>query len=101
MISSFVLSFIRLWPILSRVPVKSCSVSFLDTRGIRHACDVEAESLYEAGRQSRGPISGGPMDGAGRSGDCPGHRNPRASHQALDFVAASRALVGWRDDESE
>jgi len=39
MISSFVLSFIRLWPILPRVPVKSCSVSFVDTRGIRHSVE--------------------------------------------------------------
>jgi hypothetical protein len=28
--------------------VKACTVSFRDVRGIRHAVDVEAESLYEA-----------------------------------------------------
>src|SRR5262249_31584674 len=30
------------------VPVRSCVVSFQDHQGIRHAVDVEAESLYEA-----------------------------------------------------
>jgi hypothetical protein len=30
------------------VPVRTCTVSFADTRGIRHAVDVQAESLYEA-----------------------------------------------------
>jgi hypothetical protein len=30
------------------VPLKIWSVSFLDTRGIRHGCDAEAETLYEA-----------------------------------------------------
>ena len=30
------------------VAVRTCSVSFVDPRGIRHGCDVEAESLYEA-----------------------------------------------------
>jgi hypothetical protein len=30
------------------VAVRTCSVSFVDARGIRHGCDVEAESLYEA-----------------------------------------------------
>jgi hypothetical protein len=28
--------------------VASCVVSFLDTEGLRHAVEVEAESLYEA-----------------------------------------------------
>lgn len=28
--------------------VRLCSVSFTDARGIRHAVEVEAESLYEA-----------------------------------------------------
>lgn len=28
--------------------VRVCTVSFQDSRGIRHAVDVEAESLYEA-----------------------------------------------------
>ena len=28
--------------------VRTCSVSFLDARGIRHGVDVEADSLYEA-----------------------------------------------------
>ena len=28
--------------------VRACTVSFQDSRGIRHAVDVEAESLYEA-----------------------------------------------------
>ncbi len=28
--------------------LRSCTVSFKDTRGIRHAVDVEAESLFEA-----------------------------------------------------
>ena len=30
------------------MPPKSCSVSFTDARGVRHAVLVEAESLYEA-----------------------------------------------------
>jgi hypothetical protein len=30
------------------VPVRRCSVSFVDVRGIRHSADVEAESLFEA-----------------------------------------------------
>ena len=30
------------------VPVRSCAVSFIDARGIRHGVEVEAESLYEA-----------------------------------------------------
>ena len=30
------------------VSVRVCTVSFQDARGIRHAVDVEAESLYEA-----------------------------------------------------
>ncbi len=30
------------------MPLKICTVSFADQRGVRHACDVEAESLYEA-----------------------------------------------------
>jgi hypothetical protein len=30
------------------VSVRACTVSFKDVRGIRHAADVEAESLYEA-----------------------------------------------------
>jgi hypothetical protein len=30
------------------VTVRACTVSFKDVRGIRHAADVEAESLYEA-----------------------------------------------------
>jgi hypothetical protein len=30
------------------VPVRTCTVSFTDVRGIRHSVDVEAESLYEA-----------------------------------------------------
>jgi hypothetical protein len=27
---------------------RTCAVSFMDTRGIRHSVEVEAESLYEA-----------------------------------------------------
>lgn len=30
------------------VPVRVCTVSFKDARGIRHTVDVEAQSLYEA-----------------------------------------------------
>jgi hypothetical protein len=30
------------------VPVRSCHVSFLDSEGVRHAVEVQAESLYEA-----------------------------------------------------
>jgi hypothetical protein len=30
------------------VSVRTCSVSFVDLRGIRHSIDVEADSLYEA-----------------------------------------------------
>jgi hypothetical protein len=30
------------------VPLRSCTVSFVDLRGIRHAAEVQAESLYEA-----------------------------------------------------
>jgi hypothetical protein len=30
------------------VPTRICTVSFVDARGIRHAVDVQAESLYEA-----------------------------------------------------
>jgi hypothetical protein len=30
------------------VPVRPCVVSFKDVSGIRHAAEVEAESLYEA-----------------------------------------------------
>jgi hypothetical protein len=30
------------------VPVRACVVSFVDSRGIRHSAEVEAESLYEA-----------------------------------------------------
>ena len=30
------------------VPPRACTVSFKDTHGIRHATEVEAESLYEA-----------------------------------------------------
>jgi hypothetical protein len=30
------------------VPARACSVSFTDSRGIRHSVEVEAESLYEA-----------------------------------------------------
>lgn len=30
-------------------PVASCIVSFLDTEGLRHTVEVEADSLYEAG----------------------------------------------------
>ena len=33
---------------LTAVPLRSCTVSFLDARRIRHGVDVEAESLYEA-----------------------------------------------------
>jgi hypothetical protein len=28
--------------------VRTCCVSFVDLRGVRHSADVEAESLYEA-----------------------------------------------------
>lgn len=28
--------------------VRACTVTFADTRGVHHAVDVEAESLYEA-----------------------------------------------------
>ena len=30
------------------MPVRACTVTFQDGRGIRHSVDVEAESLYEA-----------------------------------------------------
>ena len=30
------------------MPARTCIVSFKDARGIRHAAEVEAESLYEA-----------------------------------------------------
>jgi hypothetical protein len=30
------------------VPERSCAVSFVDGRGIRHSVEVQAESLYEA-----------------------------------------------------
>jgi hypothetical protein len=30
------------------VAVRACTVSFVDVRGIRHAVEVEADSLYEA-----------------------------------------------------
>jgi hypothetical protein len=30
------------------VPLRTCAVSFLDIRGIRHVAEVQAESLYEA-----------------------------------------------------
>lgn len=31
-----------------KMPVRTCVVSFVDARGIRHGTDVEAESLFEA-----------------------------------------------------
>jgi hypothetical protein len=30
------------------VPVRTCTVSFTDTEGLRHSVNVQAESLYEA-----------------------------------------------------
>ena len=30
------------------MPVRTCAVSFVDIRGIRHVAEVQAESLYEA-----------------------------------------------------
>jgi hypothetical protein len=30
------------------VPLRTCAVSFVDIRGIRHVAEVQAESLYEA-----------------------------------------------------
>lgn len=30
------------------MPVRCCVVSFRDSRGIAHSCEVQAESLYEA-----------------------------------------------------
>ena len=30
------------------MPLRTCAVSFLDIRGIRHVAEVQAESLYEA-----------------------------------------------------
>jgi len=36
-------------PILEFVPSRSCHVSFVDSEGLRHAVEVQAESLYEAG----------------------------------------------------
>ncbi len=30
------------------VPLRACSVSFVDIRGIRHVAEVQAESLFEA-----------------------------------------------------
>jgi hypothetical protein len=30
------------------VPLRTCAVSFVDVRGIRHVAEVQAESLYEA-----------------------------------------------------
>jgi hypothetical protein len=30
------------------MPVRTCAVSFVDHRGIRHTAEVQAESLYEA-----------------------------------------------------
>jgi hypothetical protein len=32
----------------SAVPLRTCAVSFLDIRGIRHVAEVSAGSLYEA-----------------------------------------------------
>ena len=29
-------------------PLRTCAVSFVDVRGIRHVAEVQAESLYEA-----------------------------------------------------
>ena len=33
---------------LSTMPVQTCGVSFVDSRGVRHTVDVLAESLFEA-----------------------------------------------------
>ena len=30
------------------MPVRTCAVSFVDVRGIRHTAEVQADSLYEA-----------------------------------------------------
>jgi hypothetical protein len=30
------------------VPIRACTVSFVDVDGLRHSVDVQAESLYEA-----------------------------------------------------
>jgi hypothetical protein len=30
------------------VPLRTCSVSFVDNRGIRHSVEVQAETLFEA-----------------------------------------------------
>ena len=30
------------------MPLRTCAVSFVDVRGVRHVAEVQAESLYEA-----------------------------------------------------
>jgi hypothetical protein len=32
----------------SLVPIRTCTASFVDTDGLRHSVDVQAETLYEA-----------------------------------------------------
>ena len=44
------LAWAKIWRICypSAVNIRTCAVSFLDQRGIRHCVDVQAESLFEA-----------------------------------------------------
>lgn len=39
------------------MPVRSCLVSFVDSEGLRHSCEVQAETLFEAAGLAIGVFS--------------------------------------------
>jgi hypothetical protein len=79
---------------------KTCVVSLVDVSGIRHALEVEAESLYEAAvldarrfakiRGLRASVTRSSLTSS-----------PRAISEAFDLASTRRRLAGRRDDESE
>lgn len=84
------------------MPLRTCAVTFTDSRGVRHTADVAAESLFAAAVLAIQILKrDGWITDAYRRRDEARSRGARADHAAHPHAVADSALAGWRDAEPQ
>ena len=82
------------------VPLRTCAVSFLDIRGIRHVAEVQAESLYEAAILADRVFKGDPW-AEDLASSTPLDMECASPQPSMGHAQAGGAIARRCDDQSE
>ena len=84
------------------MPLRACTVSFKDARGIRHSVEVEAESLYEAAVLAVCRLGEDPwIERIGPGTILDVDVRPQATSHALSMQQVERWLAGATSNPNE